>query len=120
VILVDTSVWIEHLRSRETTLERFLNDGVVLAHPFVVGELSLGSLKRRGEVLDHLAELPEAPVAEHQEVRTLVERRRLHGAGIGWIDAHLLASALLAATSLWTLDRRLAAVVTRLGVAPPF
>lgn len=88
-----------------------------MSHPFVVGELALGHLTRRREILGLLSELPRAQVATHEEVLALVDRHHLAGAGIGWIDAHLLASAALSGVSLWTLDRRLGAVAARLGLA---
>ena len=87
-----------------------------MCHPFVVGELSLGLLRQRAEILARLQRLPQLPIAGHEEVRALVERRRLMGSGIGWVDAHLLASVLIARARLWTLDARLAAVGHRLGV----
>jgi predicted nucleic acid-binding protein len=116
VILVDTSVWIDHLRRGQATLRRQLEEGRVVCHPFVVGELSLGLLRQRAEILARLQRLPQLPIARHEEVRALVERRRLMGSGIGWVDAHLLASVLIARARLWTLDARLAAVGHRLGV----
>ena len=117
MILVDTSVWIEHLRRGHTGLASLLDLGQVVVHPFVIGEIALGNLKRRAEVLGLLAELPAAPVVPHEEVLEVVERRGLAGAGVGWADAHLLASALVGRSSLWTLDRRLGAVAARLDVA---
>jgi hypothetical protein len=117
VILVDTSVWIEHLRRGRADLSSRLLEGEVATHPFVIGELALGGLRRRGEILGMLRELPGAPIADHEEVLELIENRALDGRGIGWVDAHLLASALLGRLRLWTLDRRLALVATRLGIA---
>ena len=119
MILVDTSVWIEHLRRGHAGLADLLEQGQVVVHPFVMGELALGNLKRRTEVLGLLAELPIAPVALHEEVLEAVERRRLAGTGIGWTDAHLLASALAGRSLVWTLDRRLAVAARRLDVAWP-
>ncbi len=89
----------------------------MLAHPFVIGELACGNLVRRGEILEHLGRLPRAALATEEEVLWLIAEKRLWGAGIGWIDAHLLASTLLSRTSLWTADRRLAEAATRLGVS---
>jgi predicted nucleic acid-binding protein len=118
VILVDTSVWIEHLRSRNGRLEELLEGGQVLAHPFVVGEIALGNLRRRTLVLGSLADMPRASLASDDEVLDLMERRRLHGLGIGYVDVHLLASTLLSDdASLWTLDRRLHETAAMLGVA---
>ncbi len=118
MILVDTSVWIDHLRSGDATLAGLLHDGAVLGHPWVVGELALGNLHRRGEVLGLLDGLPQAVTATPAEVLTLVERHELHGIGIGYVDAQLLAATKLSDDStLWSADRRLAAVASRLGCA---
>jgi len=118
VILVDTSVWIDHLRSGEPALVTVLEGGQVLMHPFVLGELACGSLKNRVEVLRLLGDLPAAPTATDPEVLGLIERRALMGRGIGYIDVHLLASVALAGVGrLWTRDRRLAAVAQELELA---
>ena len=117
MILVDTSVWVDHLRNGSPRLAALLGEDQVLGHPFVLGELALGHLRRRREVLALLADLPAAGVADHDEVLAFVERHALAGGGIGWIDAHLLAAAALGGDSLWTLDRRLAALSEKLGVA---
>lgn len=116
-MLVDTSVWVDHLRRGNARLANLLEAGQVECHPFVIGELSCGTLERRAEVLGLLSALPRVVEARHQEVLTLVERRNLAGSGMGWVDAHLLCSALLAKTRLWTLDRRLALQAQRLGAA---
>jgi predicted nucleic acid-binding protein len=117
VILADTSVWVEHLRRRHAGLATLLDQGLVVVHPFVVGEIALGLLKNRTEVLGLLAELPAAPVVRHEDALAVVERRGLAGAGIGWVDAHLLASALVGGVHLWTLDGRLGAVARKAGAA---
>lgn len=118
MILVDTSVWVEHFRVTEATLTALLEAGQVLMHPFVIGELALGNLRQRASVLALLRDLPTAVVATDQEVIQLIERNRLAGQGIGYVDAHLLASVrLTAGSSIWTLDKRLAAVATRQGMA---
>jgi predicted nucleic acid-binding protein len=118
VILVDTSVWVEHLRSGNATLADELGAGRVLAHPFVIGELACGNLRNRREVLDLLSKLPSVPTATHTEALAFLERRALMGRGIGFIDVHLLASAALAAPArLWTRDRRLAALAAELELA---
>lgn len=118
MILVDTSVWVEHLRSGNATLAGELGAGRVLAHPFVIGELACGTLKNRREVLDLLGRLPSVPTATHTEALGFLERRSLMGRGIGFVDVHLLASAALAAPArLWTRDRRLRAVATELNLA---
>jgi predicted nucleic acid-binding protein len=117
VILVDTSVWVEHFRAGNPALARLLNDDGVACHPFVIGELACGNLRDREEVLGHLARLPETRVATHQEALHLVARRALAGAGLGWVDVHLLASALLSGVALWTLDRPLRDAARQLGCA---
>jgi predicted nucleic acid-binding protein len=117
VILVDTSVWINHLRFGAPGLEKLLMDDQVAIHPFVIGELACGGLRNRDEVLGLLERLPQVQTAEHLEVMALVTRRRLHGRGIGWLDAHLLAAALLSGARLWTLDRPLGRVAVSLGIA---
>lgn len=117
MILVDTSVWIAHFRTGNERLRGLLQEERVLTHPFVVGELSCGSIRHRVEILGLLKALPEARVAEHQEVLSFVENHRLYGRGIGWIDAHVLASALLSGCPLWTLDKKLSKVASTLKVA---
>lgn len=118
MILVDTSIWIDHLRQGDPTLVRLLSAGQVLAHPFITGELALGSLRNRAAVLDALDELPRASVATDQEVLRFIETAQLFGQGIGYIDAHLLAAVRLAPGSrLWTRDKRLHGVSQRLDLA---
>lgn len=116
MIVVDTSVWVEHLRQGSPRLRRLLEEGEVLCHPHVIGELACGTLTRRGEVLGLLRALPRATVASDEEAHRLVEAHGLHGRGIGWIDVHLVASALLSDAELWTLDRRLEREARRAGV----
>jgi predicted nucleic acid-binding protein len=118
VILVDTSVWVDHLRDREPALIAALNAGSVLMHPFILGEIACGNLKHRVQVLALMRDLPHAPVATEKEALDFIDRRRLMGRGIGYIDVHLLASVALAGTArLWTLDKRLALVAYDLAVA---
>ncbi|MGI8627069.1 MAG: type II toxin-antitoxin system VapC family toxin [Geodermatophilaceae bacterium] len=118
MILVDTSIWIDHLRVGVPTLATLLEDGHVLAHPWVIGELALGQLSHRSEVLDLLSNLPRAQTATDVEVLDLVEHRHLFGLGIGYVDAHLLAATLLTTgAALWTRDQRLALAATHLGLA---
>ncbi|MFI5182559.1 MAG: type II toxin-antitoxin system VapC family toxin [Thermoanaerobaculia bacterium] len=114
--LVDTSVWVDHLRRGNARLSRLLEGGLVLVHPFVVGELALGHMRRRPEILALLGELPRAEAAEHGEVLEFVERQRLAGSGIGWVDAHLLVSTALSGVGIWTLDRGLAVAAQRLSL----
>lgn len=117
MILVDTSVWIDHLRVTDRQLTRLLLDEAVLCHPFVVGELACGALSPRSEILGLLRNLTQAPVVEHEEVLAFLRFHALMGSGLGWIDVHLLASAKLAGERLWTRDRRLAQAARRLGIA---
>lgn len=119
MILVDTSVWVEHFRgsSGAETLGELLDANAVLLHPWVLGELVLGGLgPRRRSVVADLRALPAAPGVPDEEILELILDRRLSGRGIGWVDAHLLASALVAASDLWTLDRRLAETARNLGL----
>jgi len=116
VILADTSIWVEHLRTGHATLSQLLEDGRVLGHPWVTGELALGNLSRRPEVIRLLESLPQATVASSHEVMRLIERGPLYGLGIGYVDAQLLASTQLTApATIWTADRRLAAAAAQLG-----
>ena len=118
MILVDTSVWVQHLRVGDTTIAALLDAGRVLVHPFVVGELALGNLRQRQSILAFLGDLPWADVATDEEVLHFIERHGLAGLGIGYVDAHLLASAQLTpGSSLWTRDKRLSAVAEHLGLA---
>jgi predicted nucleic acid-binding protein len=118
VILVDTSVWIDHLRKGESRLRVLLESGHVLSHPFVIGELAMGSFKQRGVLLQELRNLPQATVAYDDEVLGFGTTKALFGLGIGYIDAHLLAAAKLTpGTFLWTRDRRLREVATKLDLA---
>ncbi len=112
--LVDTSVWIRHLRLGDDRLVEMLNNGSVYCHPFVIGELACGRIRNRDELLSLLSALPSTPVADDGELLDFVTRRKLAGRGLGWIDMHLLASALLANCRLWTLDKRLAAAAADL------
>lgn len=113
-MLVDTSVWIDHLNRENSELSSLLDEGEAFIHPFVIGELACGNLKDREEVLGLLRELPQAPVAEHDEVLAFVARHRLMGKGLGWVDVHLLASAALLHSRLWSLDKQLAAAAQQL------
>lgn len=116
MILVDSSVWFDHLRRADSDLSRLLAAGLVLCHPFVIGELACGHLRRCDVFLAELGALPVAPTASHVEAMALVEHHGLAGGGIGWTDVHLLASTLLARPAgLWTRDKRRAAVAESLG-----
>jgi predicted nucleic acid-binding protein len=119
-MLVDTSVWVDHFRRRNTALSARLDANQVWTHEFVVGELACGNLSRRREILSSLAALPHAPLADHDQVLRLVSDRHLMGKGLGWIDMHLLAAAMSADVLFWTLDKRLAAAAVDLGLAPAY
>ena len=116
MVLVDTSLWIEHFRDGCRDLEFLLDEGKVLSHPFVIGELACGRLSRRAEILDLLRSLPQTAVAGHDEILRFIETHQLIGIGLGFIDVHLLASARLHDAPLWTLDRPLQKAADRLGV----
>lgn len=112
---MDTSVWVDHLRKGDARLAQLLNDGRVLCHPFVIGELACGNLINRSEILNSLKELSFAPTIEFDEYMQFIELNRLHG--IGFVDVHLLASALLADATLWTADKTLKKAALDLGIA---
>ena len=118
MILVDTSVWVDHLRAGNQTLANLLNRGMVLAHPFVIGELALGVLRQRDLVLEALSDLPQASVATDSEVRQFIARHQLFGRGIGYVDVHLLTTVrLTAGAALWKQDQRLHSVAEQLRLA---
>jgi predicted nucleic acid-binding protein len=117
MVLVDTSVWIQHLRQGSATLARQLIDGQVVSHPFVVGELACGNIRNRSEILGLLNSLPCAEVASHNEVLRFMDAHPLMGKGLGYIDMHLLVSAVLTGVPIWTLDRRLRETAGRLDLA---
>jgi len=114
MILVDMSVWINHLRRGNARLRTLLQEGEVICHPSILGELACGNLRDRSKVLKLLSALPSARETSHAEVLHLLESNRLYGLGLGWIDAHLLASALLTRCPIWTLDKTLHAAATKL------
>jgi predicted nucleic acid-binding protein len=116
MILVDSSVWIEHFRAGSERLKTLLLNEQVLCHPFIIGELACGNLRKRGEILSMLTALPKTQPVEHEEVLGFVEARRFYGRGIGWVDAHLLASTQLTGCSIWTFDKPLRRVAAALHV----
>jgi len=117
MVLVDTSVWVDHLCRGEPGLRDLLYAGHVATHPFVIGELACGNLAHRESILGLLRALPSSKTATDEEVLQFVNARRMYGRGLGWIDAHLLASACLSRTPLWTKDRRLASVAASMNAA---
>ena len=117
MVLVDTSVWVAHLRQGDIGLEALLQEGRVVCHPFIIGELACGNLKNRSEILSLLQALPGAVKAEPEEVLQFIENFSLMGKGLGYIDLNLLAAARLTGVPLWTLDKKLKEVAMQLGLA---
>jgi predicted nucleic acid-binding protein len=116
MVLVDTSVWVHHLRDGDPDLEQLLADGEVMCHPFIIGELACGNLKNRHEILALLQRLPLANQAKHEEVLELIKQNRLTGKGLGYIDVHLSASAVLTGVQMWTYDKKLNEANEGLGI----
>jgi predicted nucleic acid-binding protein len=117
LVLVDTSIWVGHLTKGSAPLRELLERGEVLCHPLVIGALACGNIANRTEILALLRELPQARVAEHDEVLDFIEARQLAGRGLGLIDVHLLAASVLSRVPLWTADKQLHGAATTLGVA---
>lgn len=118
MLLPDTSIWIDHLRTEDSALSAVLDDGDVLVHPFVIGELGCGNLRRRTEFIGMLSHLPSAPSASDTEALEFIERHHLMGEGLGYVDVHLLTSVALAGGArIWTRDRGLSRVAARLKLA---
>jgi predicted nucleic acid-binding protein len=117
MVLVDTSVWIEHFRRNSPALRSLLEGAEVYCHPFVIGELACGNLKNRDEILSLLASLDKTTPVEDYEALEFVESNQLYGCGLGWIDIHLLSSALITGVKIWTLDRRLRQMAKRFDIA---
>jgi hypothetical protein len=118
MILADTSIWVDHFRSSNRRLVELLDRGNVVMHPFVVGELLLGNVRKITEMIADLNALPKAAVASADEVLEFIAQQRLSGSGIGYVDAHLLAATVLSSeTAIWTRDKRLLAVARSLSLA---
>ena len=117
MVLVDTSIWVSHLNTGDAHLKSLLERGEVACHPFTIGELACGNIRNRAEVLSLLRALPMARVAEHDEMLDFIDRQSLMGTGLGLIDVHLLASALLSRAPLWTVDKSLAAASIQLEIS---
>jgi len=116
MVLVDTSVWVEHFRTGNIGLANLLNEGDVACHLFIAGELACGNLSNRAEILSLLRALPLANHAEHEEVMQFIENSKLMGKGLGYVDMHLIASAVLSKVPIWTLDKRLKDVSSKVGL----
>ena len=117
MVLVDTSVWVSHLRDSNSRLEQLLNKGEVICHPFVIGELACGSIKNRSVILSLLNALPKAEILTDEEILLFIEKNNLMGRGLGLIDIHLLASAILSEAALWTSDNKLKQEARTLGMS---
>lgn len=117
MILADTSVWVDHLRSGNDQLSDYLNAGHIVCHPYITGELACGNIKNRDEILSMLNSLPAIQIAEHDEVMYLISRHNLHVRSIGWIDANLLTSALMAKCKIWTSDKPLKKIAKDLKIS---
>ena len=117
MVLVDTNIWINHFRKKDADLVAFLNVGSVVCHPFIIGELAAGNLTNRIEILNLFQSLPSTPVVEPSEYLEFVDSRKLMGKGLGFVDIHILASAILSGVPLWTSDKRLAKAAEDLGIA---
>jgi predicted nucleic acid-binding protein len=117
MLLVDTSIWVDHLRQGDSLLSKALGQGMVAVHEWVIGELACGHLRNRDEVLALLQDLPHGPLATHHEVLTLIHSEGLMGQGVGYVDVHLLASCRLGSLQLWTRDPRLKRLASTLVIA---
>jgi predicted nucleic acid-binding protein len=116
MVLVDTSVWVFHLRAGNAELETLLNKSQVMCHQYVIGEIACGNIKNRTEILTLLQRLPQVTHAKHEEVMGFIETHKLMGKGLGYIDLHLAVSAKLSGISMWTLDKRLDETNKELGI----
>jgi predicted nucleic acid-binding protein len=116
MVLADTSVWVTHLRDKDSLLEELLNGGVVACHPFIVGELACGNLKKRSKILSLLNALPFVKLATHEEVMEFIDLRHLMGKGLGYVDVYLLSSAMLSETPILTYDRKLSEIAVKLNI----
>jgi len=114
MILVDTSIWVTHLRQGSRQLEKLLMDAEVMCHPFIIGELACGNLQNRNEIISLLQSLPMAPTIEFEEFLFFIDRNQLMGKVVGFVDVHLLASAQLTRVPLWTADKRLKSAADQL------
>ncbi|MFC1495573.1 type II toxin-antitoxin system VapC family toxin [Thermodesulfobacteriota bacterium] len=116
LILVDTSVWIKHLREGEKNLVPLLEQGSVACHPFIIGEIACGGMKNRYEIISLLNDLPSVEILDHSEIMEFIENRKIMNKGVGYIDVHLLGSALVSGTLLWTFDKALGKIAKELSI----
>ncbi|GAB6096127.1 PIN domain-containing protein [Desulfatiferula olefinivorans] len=119
MILADTNVWIKHFRESDAELISRLNVGFIVCHPFIIGELACGNLGNRSEILTLLQALPSTPFVEPSELLAFIENKQLMGRGLGYVDIHLLAAAIIGNVFLWTYDRRLNEAAEELGISYP-
>lgn len=117
MVIIDTSIWVDHLRKGNLHLEKLLLNAEVVCHPFIIGELACGNIKNRSEFLSLIQTLPMAPIIDPDEFLYFVEQNKLMGRGIGFVDVHLLASARLSEIPLWTFDKKLKSVSIELNIA---
>ena len=116
MVLVDTSVWVSHLRHGNSRLQKLLDESRVVCHPFIIGELACGNIRNRAEIISLMQSLPMLEVIEHEELLLFIEHNKLMDSGLGFVDAHLLAAAILAGIPLWTQDKKLKQVCCRLNI----
>jgi predicted nucleic acid-binding protein len=116
MILVDTSIWVSHLRHSNSRLQKLLNEGRVVSHPFIIGELACGNISNRTEIISLMQSLPMLDVVEHEELLLFIKRNKMMGTGLGLVDIYLMAAALLAGIPLWTQDKKLRRACSRLNI----
>lgn len=116
MVLVDTSVWISHLRHSNSRLQKLLNEGRVVSHPFIIGELACGNLSNRTEIISLMQSLPMLEAVEDEELLIFIEHNKMMGQGLGFVDIHLMAAAVMADIPLWTQDKKLKLACSQLGL----
>ena len=116
MVLIDTSVWVSHLRHGNSRLQKLLQEGRVAIHPFIIGELACGNISNRTEIISLMQSLPMLDLVEHEELLLFIEHNKMMGSGLGFVDVHLLAAAMLAGIPLWTQDKKLKQACSLLGI----
>jgi predicted nucleic acid-binding protein len=116
MVLVDTSIWVSHLRHGNSRLQKLLHEGRVVSHPFIIGELACGNLSNRSEIISLMQSLPMLDVVEHEELLLFIEHKKMMGTGLGFVDIHLMAAAILSGIPLWTQDKKLKQACSRLSI----